>query len=160
MNLKVCKGPCGETFDESRFYQTRHGRPMAFCKRCHNKRTKDYESAHPQQARARKKRYHELNATDLNEKSRIRARRLKREVIQKYGGVCLCCGESELSFLTIGHAQNDGAQDRLTRGTGSVFYNRIKKEGFPMDRGYQVECWNCNCGARIAGGICPHQEAA
>lgn len=24
--------------------------------------------------------------------------------------------------------------------------------------GFQLLCWNCNCGRAINGGICPHEE--
>lgn len=37
---------------------------------------------------------------------------VKHEVIEKYGGKCLCCGEEQILFLTIDHKNNDGHEDR------------------------------------------------
>lgn len=84
--------------------------------------------------------------------------RIKREVLDKYGGVCSCCGESNIGFLTIDHKNNDGNIQRqeFKQGTGSKFYGWLKKNNYPD--GYQVQCWNCNCGRAFNNGICPHEE--
>ena len=37
----------------------------------------------------------------------------------------------------------------------SKFYLWLKRNNFPP--GYQVLCWNCNCGRSINNGICPHK---
>ena len=82
--------------------------------------------------------------------------RTKYKVMRAYGGKCVCCGESTLSFLTIDHPNNDGVKDRLAHGVGSTFYRWLKKGGYP--EGYRVLCFNCNCGRQINGGECPHEE--
>lgn len=89
--------------------------------------------------------------------------KLKQETINEYGGKCECCGEMELAFLTIGHSFGDGAADRKKLGIdktvgGGSFYQKIKGLGYPKDKGYVVECYNCNCGANANGGICPHKQ--
>jgi hypothetical protein len=81
--------------------------------------------------------------------------KLKREVIAIYGGVCTCCAESEIAFLTIDHINNDGAEHR--RKIGKRIYCWLKQHEFPSD--FQVLCFNCNCGKRINGGICPHTSS-
>ena len=53
--------------------------------------------------------------------------RTKYKVMRAYGGKCVCCGESTLSFLTIDHPNNDGVKDRLAHGVGSTFYRWLKK---------------------------------
>lgn len=91
---------------------------------------------------------------------------LRLEVFNAYGGaVCQCCGEQELMFLTLDHANNDGAAIRkaLEAKKGRKLknldmYQILKVDGFPQDRGIRVMCWNCNCGRARNGGICPHEE--
>lgn len=76
--------------------------------------------------------------------------------MDRYGRVCTCCGESELSFLSLDHVLDDGAKDRRRRGSsrGSCFYQQLKNSGFPL--GLQVLCHNCQWGKRINKGFCPH----
>jgi hypothetical protein len=87
-----------------------------------------------------------------------KVRRLKQEVVNAYGGQCVCCGETELVFLTLDHKNNDGAQDRRmrkTNGSGYGLYTRLKREGFPNT--FQVLCANCNWGKYVLGR-CPHER--
>src|ERR1700676_1312209 len=53
---------------------------------------------------------------------------LRREVIAAYGGVCYCCGEAELDFLALDHANRDGKKDGKR---GRNWYLKLKREGFP-----------------------------
>lgn len=83
-------------------------------------------------------------------------RNLKLEVITEYGGKCSCCNEIILDFLTIDHINDNGKADRRLYGCGANFYRALKRLGYPK-QGYRVLCFNCNCGRRINGGICPHE---
>jgi hypothetical protein len=73
---------------------------------------------------------------------------------------CACCGETEISFLTMDHINNNGAEHRKkifkskTRG-GYSFYVWIIKNNFPED--LQVLCMNCQFGKKFNEGICPHE---
>ena len=89
------------------------------------------------------------------ERARHKARRqnMKRLIMDHYGSKCVCCGETELVFLTIDHINNDGQQHRKRLGDVSRFYEYIIKAGFPDD--LQILCWNCNEAKRILGH-CPH----
>lgn len=88
--------------------------------------------------------------------------KLKAEVIDHYGGICACCGEDELIFLTIDHINNDGAEHRRQisqwGGGGGPTYRWLRDNDYPD--GFQVLCANCNCGRQWNGGTCPHQLAA
>ena len=89
-------------------------------------------------------------------KSRVKVRMM---VLQAYSGEkpeCACCGEKTVTFLTIDHINNDGAEKRKTHGAGVGFYYYLKKRGFPT--GYQILCFNCNCGRAINKGTCPHKN--
>lgn len=84
--------------------------------------------------------------------------KLKQEVFNHYGIVCQCCGEDNVGFLTLGHTFNNGKEEREKMGSGQTFYQKLRKVGYPQDRGYAVECLNCNIGAKINGGICLHKQ--
>ncbi len=75
----------------------------------------------------------------------------KRLVFERYGNHCVCCGETDLDFLTLDHRENDGGQLRRFR---SQSYTRIIFDGFPNY--LQVLCWNCNMGKSAHKGVCPH----
>lgn len=88
----------------------------------------------------------------------------KRKAIEAYGGSCYCCGETIEEFLTLDHANNDGAEHRamVNKGnsrTGSnKLYKVLYRDGWPQNLGIRVACFNCNCGRQVNGGVCPHQE--
>jgi hypothetical protein len=82
--------------------------------------------------------------------------RCKAEVLAHYGGVCACCGESELAFLSIDHINGGGTAHRKrlhSKGWGS-FHRWLKNQGYP--EGYRVLCLNCNMAVAF-GRVCPHQ---
>jgi hypothetical protein len=94
------------------------------------------------------------------EKSKQLAQNKKILVFEKYGGcVCVCCGESEISFLTIDHINGNGNRHRREIFNGKTSYRIypwLIKNNFPP--GFQVLCFNCNCGKQVNGGTCPHKD--
>jgi len=102
-----------------------------------------------------------------NNRNKINVNRQKRdisikfEVLSHYSkGIpkCICCGENIINFLTIDHIKNDGAAHRklIKNQGGRIFYRWLKRNNYP--KGYQVLCFNCNCGKQLNFGICPHEE--
>lgn len=88
-----------------------------------------------------------------NKKHRLK---LKIDIMTHYSKgtpKCACCGEQELSFLSLDHINNDGHLQRKKGACGWVFYSQIIKNP-PTD--LQVLCMNCQFGKKIKG-ICPHQ---
>lgn len=81
---------------------------------------------------------------------------LRTSVMAAYGGKCNCCGETELSFLTIDHVNNDGSLEKSHERGGHGLYRKIIKAGFPDI--YQILCFNCNLGKYYNDGTCPHQK--
>lgn len=81
-------------------------------------------------------------------------RRLKLRVIEAYGGVCRCCGESNPAFLVLDHVNDDGAEQRKIAG-------RKASWRWARDRGYpktlQLLCANCNMAKQFNPGGCPHR---
>ena len=92
---------------------------------------------------------------------RTRRITLKRELMDAYGGVCHCCGEAELAFLTLDHLNDNGAEHRRELGASATsgFYAWLKNHGYPQNLGLVVACFNCNSGRAANGGTCPHQTA-
>lgn len=91
-------------------------------------------------------------------------RSLRIEVLEAYGGKCVCCGEAQKSFLSLDHIHNDGATHRrevngTNSGCSNTIWNLLKRQGWPKDR-YRLLCYNCNVGRHRNfenPGICPHE---
>jgi hypothetical protein len=89
-------------------------------------------------------------------KNKARYARLKAAAFAAYGGVCRCCGEAEPRFLTIDHVEGGGHKHRRQIGGPHLVYEWLARHKYPD--GFQILCWNCNCGRAMNGGICPHEE--
>ena len=79
----------------------------------------------------------------------------REAVLDHYGRRCACCGETQVVFLTVDHVNNDGAEHRKTVHASAI-YRWLLRSGFPP--GFQILCFNCNCGKQRNGGTCPHQR--
>ena len=79
----------------------------------------------------------------------------KKEVFSHYGGVCQCCGESHIQFLTIDHINGRGNEHRRNNKiwSGTSTYRWLKRNKYPP--GFQVLCFNCNMAKRTSD-FCPH----
>jgi hypothetical protein len=76
----------------------------------------------------------------INQQNRIR---LKRLVIQRYGGRCEWCHTTDLDVLCIDHVDNSGGKHRKALGfKGSSIYKWLRKHNYPKN--FQVLCANCN----------------
>ena len=83
--------------------------------------------------------------------------KLRREVLQAYGGVCACCGENNTEFLNLDHANGNGAAHRREVGRGHGVYFWARRNNFPKDAGLRVLCHNCNVATHYYG-YCPHKR--
>lgn len=78
------------------------------------------------------------------------------DLINGYGALCSCCGETNPLFLTIDHILNNGAEEKkLFDNNMYAFYNNLKQDNYPKDN-YRLLCYNCNC-SRGAYGQCYHE---
>lgn len=97
------------------------------------------------------------------ERAKERGREARQAILDHYGHVCACCGETEEIFLTLDHVNEDGAAHRQSLApnsprrsiSGKWVYYWIIQNGFPG--GFQILCMNCNW-AKSRGG-CPHAAA-
>ena len=82
---------------------------------------------------------------------------LKIETFLHYGGVCTCCGEYKIEFLTLEHPPEyrgvKGPNGKWVRGWQE--YARLRAEGYPP--GPLVHCMNCNWAKRY-DNECPHDR--
>lgn len=96
----------------------------------------------------------------------VRRTEIREEAFKHYGKECLCCGETEIAFLSFDHLNNDGAAHRRelrpkNRPLGAgiavdLMLRSLKKRGWPWDV-VQILCLNCNLG-RYKLGYCPHGQ--
>jgi len=77
----------------------------------------------------------------------------KAELVAAYGGKCACCGETELTFLSLDHVNGGGRTHRTELGSNRKVYQLVKAEGFPPT--YRILCMNCQFGTRFSNA-CPH----
>lgn len=70
-----------------------------------------------------------------------RRRKVKEDVMNKYGGACSWCGFTDVRALCIDHVER-GGEDERRKLTGDKLYRRLLKE--PVNSSYQVLCANCN----------------
>lgn len=142
------------------------------CQECYNAYMREYNQRNNAKVTAQKREYWRKKR-DTNpewvESERKRGleywHTLRREVLNAYGGMkCACCGETEETFLSLDHVNNDGAEHRRvlsgkTERSGGIttqLYNWLKRNNYPS--GFQVLCMNCNFSKARNGGVCAHQS--
>jgi len=84
------------------------------------------------------------------QKKKIRG--LKIKLLEIYGKICKCCGESNTKFLTLQHTLNNGGKIRKG-GQYKAWELAIKT----FDPTLEILCFNCNI-CTYNNGICPHKE--
>lgn len=92
-----------------------------------------------------------------NRSAKIKHRlKAKVDVIERYGGKCVCCGEARSAFLTIDHISDDGAEDRRQRKIMRTVWEALTSRPVDNER-FRLLCFNCNCGRhQTPTKECPH----
>ncbi len=143
----------------SEFYKApdRGGGIRSNCKTC----CKKYHKTHIIEDAIRNKKYRQIHKEEIRKYAQIHGKiknqKLKNTIFDHYG-TCQCCGENNRYFLTIDHANNDGAEHRRKnrQSGGCNFYRWIIRNNFPKD--LQSYCYNCNLAKAASGlGFCPHK---
>lgn len=116
---------------------------------------KKYREQHREEIRERDKEWAKNHPIQRKQWRKNYQQKVKQEIMNMYGKICSCCGESKLTFLTIEHSFKDGNK---TSRRGQELYFWLRKNNFPQNLGLEVLCWNCNVGRWINGGKCPHKE--
>ncbi len=163
---KVTKELCYSNFASIKGYY-RHT-----CRECDRQASKLYQKEHRQVDAVRTRRriaLHVWRESDPKKRQRDRdyakqrSRKIKSITLKHYGGICVCCGEEEFRLLSIDHIDGRGAEHRriVIKSSGRPpsgihMYMWLRKNNFPP--GFQVLCFNCNCGRNVNGGVCPHKD--
>jgi len=143
---------CGKIKKLSCFsvHNNRKSGTQAYCKKCfYNK----YGYRNPK-AKIYQKRWRIKNIEAIAMRAKIVREALKKEVIQRYGGKCECCGEKIMDFLIIDHISGGGGQHR--KHINHHTYEWLKKNNYPT--GFRVLCRNCNWSSYLNNGICYHKK--
>jgi len=90
------------------------------------------------------------HCSGCNERSRRNLLLRKIKAMLHYENKCFCCGEDRIAFLTMDHTNGGGNKQLI----GSRIYEWLIQNDYPD--GFRVACNNCNSGASINKGICPH----
>jgi len=134
-----------------------HSRWSHICKPCIKLQGAEYRKAHPGAlAEWQRRPGNEKKTANYHRKYR---RKLRMAILHHYGGNpphCTCCGEDEITFLTIDHINNDGAEKRRLHLNDMGIFKDLIQRGFPPE--VTVLCYNCNMGRQWNDGICPHKS--
>lgn len=122
---------------------------LSFCKSCR----KSYRLQNLDKINSKGRQYYHKNIERNREKQNNRYSEIRKEVINKYGGKCACCGEYRLEFLAIDHVNGGGSLQRSSGMKGSKFYRWLYKNEVSLE--YRVLCHNCNVSFGLYG-YCPH----
>ena len=84
-------------------------------------------------------------------------RKLKKDIVEGYGGKCVCCGETAVEFLSIDHINGGGKKHREELGgSANRIYVRLRQQDYPKKK-YRLLCMNCNTSLGHYG-YCPHEK--
>lgn len=135
---------------------------QGYCKLCRIEYNKQWRANNPDWREYRRN-HRKLHKEQISIHDKNKRLKLKQEFMKEYGGVCICCGESNICFLSIDHIDGKGKEHRLKLGiskrggsTSNVLRD-IRKRGWPKDN-YRILCYNCNIARAQNNGICPHEE--
>lgn len=115
------------------------------------------ECARSRQSKCALKHYHS-NRGEINPAKKRLHKDNRAMVIERLGGKCECCGESEIAFLEVDHINDDGKEQRIKHPGQTTIYWWLAKHNFPP--GFRLLCSNCNRGRWRNGGTCPHQKGS
>ena len=146
---------------QQEYYQKNKDRLNAQHKAYYQKNKKKVEAGRTKWLNANKEKsaaYKTAWAAENPDKVQAAQRRtrekLRTSVFEHYGNKCACCGEDRWEFLTIDHINGDGRKHK--KEVRNRLHSWLRLNNYPV--GYQVLCFNCNCGRSINKGICPHKN--
>lgn len=127
------------------------------CGKKMNERTSNWRRNNPIRNKEIKNNSYLKNHESILKHAREYSKAYWLKVIIHYGAKCSCCGETIIEFLTIDHMYEEGhkQRNRLHR-QGRTLYLWLVQNNYP--EGYQVMCFDCNCGRARNNGICPHKQ--
>jgi len=150
--IKTCNR-CGVVLTDENWWASQRKRQWCVCKNCLHNQSKN--NLIKKYGKPFNPNYIKENRERIKKNSKEYKIKLKKEVINSYGGKCNCCGISDIKYLTVEHINGGGNKHKEKVGRGSSFYMWLKKNGYPPE--FTVLCYNCNCGKNFRK-TCPHHE--
>lgn len=96
-------------------------------------------------------------SSEFRIKQAVKTQNLRKKVIAYYGNKCVCCGETEYTFLAIDHINGGGNEHRRKiKKNGSNILKWLVTQNFPKE--FQILCHNCNMSKYLNGGVCAHKS--
>lgn len=144
---KTCSR-CRRTLHVSQFSKNRRRKDGldSWCKTCSRGNAKRYQREHRERYLKYQRNYQSENKEKLRAYDQTRARQLKQQAFEAYGGVKCAwpgCNETRLDVLSLDHIAQDGAERRRQGEPGGrQLYARLKSQGYPP--GYRALCRNHN----------------
>lgn len=75
---------------------------------------------------------------------------LRQQIIDAYGGSCVCCGSTRERHLALDHVNGNGNQHRREVSSNNLTILRlVVQQGYPSD--FQLLCHNCNFEKHVDG---------
>lgn len=121
---------------------------------------KDYLERNKEKLFKYRQEYRKKNLEKITAYEAGRVSRIRKQTLDAYGRVCVCCGETNEAFLTLDHFTEDKGNRIVWKGRtyaskrGHSEYMRLKKLGWPPI--VRVMCMNCNFAIRY-NKPCPHE---
>ena len=163
----VARGLCRACYSKE---DRRVAREQGICTNCHTTPVLEgFRVCAPclvRQRDAGKRRYHKVKNDPVRaealrkygrEHANIYTKALRLRVLEAYGSVCSCCGETQQEFLSIDHINHDGYAHRKSVRGGPAMYRWVIKNEFPTT--LRLLCMNCNWSYGM-WGYCPHVSSS
>jgi hypothetical protein len=115
-----------------------------------------WSATNAEKVRADKARWQAANPEKTRASSAQYYRSLRATMIDAYGGICSCCGETEEIFLTLARTDEEGEGRRGFGRMSKTLLRRLRDAGWPH-AGFQLLCRNCQHAVSMLG-TCPHKQ--
>lgn len=119
-----------------------------------NEWKKEWRKKNPEKVKEMAARSRVNNSENIREWHKKDAQNAKTDCMNAYGGKCVCCGESELTFLTIDHINGTSLKKNQSYRLGTSLYKWLRRNNYPRDN-FRILCCNCNYSCGFFG-YCPH----
>lgn len=114
---------------------------------------REYRNKNIEKLKIYEQNWRDNNREKIHKSQKEYSSRIRIAAFEVYGKKCVCCGESDIRFLTLDHINGGGTQHRLRIKQANIC-KWLKANNYPD--GFQTLCYNCNCAKGIYGK-CPHE---
>lgn len=107
----------------------------------HNESVRKYRESHSEQCKETYKKYYQDHKEQRRQDSRNSFGKLRKKVLEKYGGKCIRCGFSDNRALQIDHIHGNGRREVEELHSRWKFLRKVLVD---TKGNYQLLCANCN----------------